>query len=219
MCSACKHTRTGETHTHIWTPQDKCCHFLDTDVCDVFLSCRWTLYVSSPSLKAKSLSCGRTTTSAPSQFWVHVHYIKLLTHTHPDWVFTRFGCRCVKTYEVEFSKDGVIFERINFRDTVFTSHTFSPGELDYTYIHTPLSHICTSLQILYTSTQSSSFVCVFLREPGRVWILQSKSRGLLGTSRTIFSYWEIHRFLLTGKHVLFTAILDIVYDLMNVFYM
>lgn len=61
---------------------------------------------------------------------------------------SRFHRRCVKTYEVEFSKDGATFQRVNFRDTVFTSHTFSPGELDYfSHTHTPASHICISVQM------------------------------------------------------------------------
>ncbi|MCI4392342.1 hypothetical protein PGIGA_G00144970 [Pangasianodon gigas] len=46
------------------------------------------------------------------------------------WKDHDVGTKCVKTYEVEFSKDGVTFQRINFRDTVFTSHTFSPESLD-----------------------------------------------------------------------------------------
>ncbi|XP_072528084.1 alpha-L-iduronidase [Salminus brasiliensis] len=37
------------------------------------------------------------------------------------------GTKCVKTYEVEFSTDGATFQRINIRDTIFTSFTFSPG--------------------------------------------------------------------------------------------
>ncbi|KAI4900068.1 hypothetical protein NFI96_005223 [Prochilodus magdalenae] len=40
------------------------------------------------------------------------------------------GTKCVKTYEVEFSKDGTAFQRINSRDTVFTSHTFTPVPAD-----------------------------------------------------------------------------------------
>lgn len=42
--------------------------------------------------------------------------------------------------------------------------------------------------------------CLSLREPGCVRIVQGESRGLLGTSGTIFPYWEIHRVLLTRKH-------------------
>ncbi|KAG9261607.1 alpha-L-iduronidase [Astyanax mexicanus] len=36
------------------------------------------------------------------------------------------GTKCIKTYEVEFSRDGISFQRINFRDSIFTSFTFSP---------------------------------------------------------------------------------------------
>ncbi|KAI5615229.1 alpha-L-iduronidase [Silurus asotus] len=46
------------------------------------------------------------------------------------WQDHDVSTKCVKTYEVEFSKDGLGFQRINFRDTVFTSHTFSPESLD-----------------------------------------------------------------------------------------
>lgn len=35
--------------------------------------------------------------------------------------------RCIKTYEVEFSKDESLFKRINHRDTIFTHFTYSPG--------------------------------------------------------------------------------------------
>ncbi|TSO98516.1 Tankyrase-1 [Bagarius yarrelli] len=46
------------------------------------------------------------------------------------WKDHDVGTKCVKTYEVEFSRDGVSFQRINFRDTVFTSHTFTPESLE-----------------------------------------------------------------------------------------
>ncbi|XP_030647534.1 alpha-L-iduronidase [Chanos chanos] len=42
------------------------------------------------------------------------------------------GTKCIKTYEVEFSKDKSVFHRINTRDTIFTSYTFSPENLDVT---------------------------------------------------------------------------------------
>uniref|UniRef100_A0A673HTF7 Alpha-L-iduronidase n=1 Tax=Sinocyclocheilus rhinocerous TaxID=307959 RepID=A0A673HTF7_9TELE len=34
---------------------------------------------------------------------------------------------CIKTYEVEFSKDETAFQRINQRETIFTYYTYSPG--------------------------------------------------------------------------------------------
>ncbi|XP_066510173.1 alpha-L-iduronidase-like [Hoplias malabaricus] len=42
------------------------------------------------------------------------------------WKDHCIGTKCIKTYEVEFSKDETSFHRINLRDTVFTSYTFSP---------------------------------------------------------------------------------------------
>lgn len=38
------------------------------------------------------------------------------------------GCRCIKTFEVEFSRDHKDFSRINQQDTIFTSYVYSPGE-------------------------------------------------------------------------------------------
>lgn len=118
-----------------------------------------------------------------------------------------FGCRCVKTYEVEFSKDGVIFQRINFRDTVFTSYTFSPGKLYY-FIHTHTHRFqtaasqsrCSKLTKIVTwnpyqmkphidlCVRDIFFLFFSFREPGCVWIVQSERRRLLGTSRTVLSY-------------------------------
>uniref|UniRef100_A0A7N9AUL9 Alpha-L-iduronidase n=1 Tax=Mastacembelus armatus TaxID=205130 RepID=A0A7N9AUL9_9TELE len=37
-------------------------------------------------------------------------------------------CRCIKTYEVEFSTDHENFSRINTQDTIFTSYVYSPGK-------------------------------------------------------------------------------------------
>uniref|UniRef100_A0A671UD59 Alpha-L-iduronidase n=1 Tax=Sparus aurata TaxID=8175 RepID=A0A671UD59_SPAAU len=39
-------------------------------------------------------------------------------------------CRCIKTFEVEFSSDQTEFSRINPQDTIFTSYVHSPGEND-----------------------------------------------------------------------------------------
>uniref|UniRef100_A0A667Z4U7 Alpha-L-iduronidase n=1 Tax=Myripristis murdjan TaxID=586833 RepID=A0A667Z4U7_9TELE len=36
--------------------------------------------------------------------------------------------RCIKTFEVEFSKDQTEFQRINTKDTIFTSYVYSPGK-------------------------------------------------------------------------------------------
>lgn len=43
-------------------------------------------------------------------------------------------CRCIKTFEVEFSKeDQNEFSRINNRDTIFTSYVFSPGAIPFCF--------------------------------------------------------------------------------------
>lgn len=38
------------------------------------------------------------------------------------------SCRCIKTFEVEFSSDQQQFSRINDQDTIFTSYVYSPGK-------------------------------------------------------------------------------------------
>ncbi|XP_014017008.1 alpha-L-iduronidase isoform X2 [Salmo salar] len=38
--------------------------------------------------------------------------------------------KCIKTFEVEFSKDQEEFKRVNTRDTIFTSYVFSPENLE-----------------------------------------------------------------------------------------
>uniref|UniRef100_A0A8C1FJW1 Alpha-L-iduronidase n=2 Tax=Cyprinus carpio TaxID=7962 RepID=A0A8C1FJW1_CYPCA len=43
------------------------------------------------------------------------------------WKDHCIGTKCIKTYEVEFSKDETTFQRINQRDTIFTYCTYSPG--------------------------------------------------------------------------------------------
>lgn len=46
------------------------------------------------------------------------------------WKDHCIGTKCIKTYEVEFSNDRNIFQRINRRDTIFTHFTYSPDSLD-----------------------------------------------------------------------------------------
>ncbi|XP_056603372.1 LOW QUALITY PROTEIN: alpha-L-iduronidase [Triplophysa dalaica] len=46
------------------------------------------------------------------------------------WKDHCIGTKCIKTYEVEFSKDESLFKRINHRDTIFTHFTYSPDRLD-----------------------------------------------------------------------------------------
>ncbi|KAA0717410.1 Alpha-L-iduronidase [Triplophysa tibetana] len=46
------------------------------------------------------------------------------------WKDHCIGTKCIKTYEVEFSKDESLFKRINHRDTIFTHLTYSPDGLD-----------------------------------------------------------------------------------------
>lgn len=67
-------------------------------------------------------------------------------------------CRCLKTFEVEFSTDNKEFSRINARDTIFTSYVFSPGnsslkqELKPCQWAKPFSFVCLcdyDLLILY----------------------------------------------------------------------
>uniref|UniRef100_A0A8C1FGJ4 Alpha-L-iduronidase n=2 Tax=Cyprinus carpio TaxID=7962 RepID=A0A8C1FGJ4_CYPCA len=46
------------------------------------------------------------------------------------WKDHCIGTKCIKTYEVEFSKDETTFQRINQRDTIFTYCTYSPESLE-----------------------------------------------------------------------------------------
>ncbi|XP_062874059.1 alpha-L-iduronidase [Trichomycterus rosablanca] len=46
------------------------------------------------------------------------------------WKDLHVSTRCVQMYEVEFSRDGVTYQRINSRSSMFTSHTFSPENLE-----------------------------------------------------------------------------------------
>lgn len=43
--------------------------------------------------------------------------------------FAFMSCRCIKTFEVEFSSDHKEFSRINHQDTIFTSYVYSPGKV------------------------------------------------------------------------------------------
>lgn len=47
-----------------------------------------------------------------------------------NWKDHCIGTKCIKTYEVEFSKDEMTFQRINHRDTIFTYYTYSPESLE-----------------------------------------------------------------------------------------
>lgn len=42
------------------------------------------------------------------------------------WSDHCIDCKCIKTFEVEFSKEQKEFSRINTQDTIFTSHVYSP---------------------------------------------------------------------------------------------
>uniref|UniRef100_A0A673HRQ0 Alpha-L-iduronidase n=1 Tax=Sinocyclocheilus rhinocerous TaxID=307959 RepID=A0A673HRQ0_9TELE len=46
------------------------------------------------------------------------------------WKDHCIGTKCIKTYEVEFSKDETAFQRINQRETIFTYYTYSPESLE-----------------------------------------------------------------------------------------
>lgn len=46
------------------------------------------------------------------------------------WKDHCIGTKCIKTYEVELSKDETAFQRINHRDTIFTHYTYSPESLE-----------------------------------------------------------------------------------------
>ncbi|KAL0979234.1 hypothetical protein UPYG_G00182530 [Umbra pygmaea] len=43
--------------------------------------------------------------------------------------------KCIKTFEVEFSKDQEAFRRVNLRDTIFTSYVYSPENLEVSGVY------------------------------------------------------------------------------------
>ncbi|XP_070992264.1 alpha-L-iduronidase [Oncorhynchus clarkii lewisi] len=46
------------------------------------------------------------------------------------WTDDCVNSKCIKTFEVEFSKDQEEFKRVNTRDTIFTSYVYSPENLE-----------------------------------------------------------------------------------------
>ncbi|XP_021477523.2 alpha-L-iduronidase isoform X1 [Oncorhynchus mykiss] len=46
------------------------------------------------------------------------------------WKDDCVNSKCIKTFEVEFSKDQEEFKRVNTRDTIFTSYVYSPENLE-----------------------------------------------------------------------------------------
>ncbi|TRZ04537.1 hypothetical protein DNTS_014385 [Danionella cerebrum] len=51
------------------------------------------------------------------------------------WKDHCIGTKCIKTYEVEFSKDEMTFRRINPQDTIFTHFTHSPERMEVSGVY------------------------------------------------------------------------------------
>uniref|UniRef100_A0AAQ4R4X6 Alpha-L-iduronidase n=1 Tax=Gasterosteus aculeatus aculeatus TaxID=481459 RepID=A0AAQ4R4X6_GASAC len=82
-----------------------------------------------------------------------LHFIKITKgHVLIVWSDRRLNSKCIKTFEVEFSKDDKECSRINTQDTIFTSYVYSPGKnfphlsnhMTPSLRNTPLHHACVS---------------------------------------------------------------------------
>lgn len=102
-------------------------------------------------------------------------------------------CRCIKTFEVEFSPDHKEFSRINHQDTIFTSYVYSPGKA--LSRATNRSFLACWLTCLHVSQQEVTInpVTVLYSRGGGERLVQSEGCGLLGSTRSILAAGDVYR--------------------------
>lgn len=96
-------------------------------------------------------------------------------------------CRCIKTFEVEFSSDYKEFSRINHQDTIFTSYVYSPGMFNLTQQTRPFYPALLRVDIVTIN------VSVLCSRGGGQRPVQSEGCGLLGSTRILLTDKEVHR--------------------------